>query len=392
MASTFNQVLIGTLEKEIGTSKVLHWDVNKIGGEICWTANGKTLNTGEIQCKLCQKRLALVSQIYCPLGSSSYHRVLFICCCINPRCWNKTSSWTVVRCQKKDESQQSNVSNSKSTTWLADEDLWGNAKTISMATDLVDTVLSTAVENIVLQQGTEATSQTLINKNKEANEEDEIMAEANPNVIPESFDHPERAPDFLCDLPKEPVPLSPDESPIFKPYYIEVCEEPEGSIDEDDGHAKELLMEYERVNGNPFNKVGNSVDSKKEVESYEKDIPKHGDTSFFKFYKRISRLPSQVIRYCWNGEPLFISDATEQLGSLPNCQYCGSRKVFEVQLLPALVEGLKLNNNEGYGRAVEFGTAIVFTCERSCWDDTDNYRLESIIVQSDPDEKYFQMA
>lgn len=41
-------------------------------------------------CSLCKRFLYLVSQIYCPLSDSLFHRVLYIFGCSNPSCWGKS--------------------------------------------------------------------------------------------------------------------------------------------------------------------------------------------------------------------------------------------------------------------------------------------------------------
>lgn len=44
---------------------------------------------------------------------------------------------------------------------------------------------------------------------------------------------------------------------------------------------------------------------------------------------------------------------------------------------------------------IEFGTVMVFTCSRSCWQDfemtgDDVYREEFCLIEADPDQKLFQ--
>lgn len=106
------------------------------------------------------------------------------------------------------------------------------------------------------------------------------MNEANPNVIPESFNCPERAPEFLRNTSKESTSLGVDETPIFKPYYIEVCEEPEGSIDEEEDHAKELLSEYERTNGNPFKELGKRLITPYKIKIFQ-ELNLYNSTIYF---------------------------------------------------------------------------------------------------------------
>ncbi len=39
--------------------------------------------------------------------------------------------------------------------------------------------------------------------------------------------------------------------------------------------------------------------------------------------------------------------------------------------------------------ALEFGTVQIYTCSESCWANGDKYRTEYVVVQADPDQRYF---
>lgn len=75
------------------------------------------------------------------------------------------------------------------------------------------------------------------------------------------------------------------------------------------------------------------------------------------------------------------------------CKHCGSPCVYEFQLMPTLVYVVqkavreKLGNSGANLPLVEFGTVVVYTCSKSCWDDSrPQLREEQCFVQSDPDE------
>ncbi len=57
------------------------------------------LNSQEPTCVECRNTLSLVTQLYCPLEGSQYHRTLYIFTCIAVECLNKQKSWRVIRCQ-----------------------------------------------------------------------------------------------------------------------------------------------------------------------------------------------------------------------------------------------------------------------------------------------------
>lgn len=81
-------------------------------------------------------------------------------------------------------------------------------------------------------------------------------------------------------------------------------------------------------------------------------------------------------RYLFGGSPL---DVTSQLiplpkaSSVPPCTRCGAPRVFELQLLPSLLNVLQpaspaaaasLGVEDDY---IPLGTAAVYSCSASCW-------------------------
>ncbi|CAF1034721.1 unnamed protein product [Rotaria sordida] len=123
-------------------------------------------------------------------------------------------------------------------------------------------------------------------------------------------------------------------------------------------------------------------------EKYEKtpDI-EHGDVVFYRFQQKIRYAPDQIIRYDWSGNPLILTKLdANTLSTIQKCRYCQSSCVFEFQVMPALVNFLKIDNQIG----LEFGTVFVYTCSSNCWNDNnDLYRFENVFVQADPDQNLF---
>lgn len=72
---------------------------------------------------------------------------------------------------------------------------------------------------------------------------------------------------------------------------------------------------------------------------------------------------------------------------MEKCRHCQSSCHFEFQLMPSLVNFLKIDGEV----ALEFGTVFVYTCSKSCWDEgKDLYRFENVFVQTDPDQILFE--
>lgn len=65
----------------------------------------------------------------------------------------------------------------------------------------------------------------------------------------------------------------------------------------------------------------------------------------------------------------------QEYTSNANCKHCGKELIFEVQLMPALVQFIE----------IEFGTVLLYTCSDNCY--SSNYVLEYVIVQNDVDDQ-----
>ena len=108
----------------------------------------------------------------------------------------------------------------------------------------------------------------------------------------------------------------------------------------------------------------------------EKEIKRKKDPVFKKFLKRIKRCPSQIIRYqlgaaddeiLWpthNGKP--------NPDDIPMCQYCGSKRQFEFQVMPQLLTYLNLRETIVEGDGVDWATLAVYTCSNNCMQNPDD--------------------
>ncbi|NWS98565.1 PDD2L protein, partial [Mionectes macconnelli] len=188
---------------------------------------------------------------------------------------------------------------------------------------------------------------------------------------------------------EEMVVGTPGPAPVFQPFYINVVDEEDYSGFLDTDHADELLKEYQQREGVDLKQMmSESFAGEGGNEKYEKSEVKSWDHTFYKFMKRISVCPEQILRYSWGGQPLFITCPPASVTQgIPACSTCGSSRVFEFQLMPALVSLLQSDSD----LSVEFGTVVVYTCERSCWPTNHQTPLEEFIfVQEDPDQKLFK--
>ncbi|KAI0763746.1 programmed cell death protein 2 [Trametes elegans] len=174
-----------------------------------------------------------------------------------------------------------------------------------------------------------------------------------------------------------------------------------------------------------------------DLEGYENSLDV--DHAFERFSKRVGYEGEQCLRYDRKGTPLpFASDKvfdrlfpappapalpvtkpdfmvtpprkrTYAPDALPRCPHCGGGRVFECQLMPNLInvlrapdgaggkplsdeerraEVLRSLKGEGGGarRGMEWGTCMVFSCERDCSVETEegsSWREECVLVQWD---------
>ncbi|KAG8437652.1 hypothetical protein GDO86_008388 [Hymenochirus boettgeri] len=323
------------------------WNVSKIGGLPDSFPHVKKLFPS---CGLCSAALGLVAQIYCPLEGSLFDRVIHVFACCRNSCWGKSESWVALRSQSLEiQIKQCSLSQKENSTpldWCEDADNWGVEDEES-----VDHILTTP-------EGLQTPVSTLF-------------------------------PTMDCTSKFEQLTLSDGldsgqtGGPVFCSFYVAVAEEEEYLWQGDLDHAQRLLKEYVQREGNLPDESESCAGGKGETEKYEK--LQSDDVFFYKFLKKIAPCREQILRYSWNGSPLYISPPN--LHPTP-CMLCGSRRVFEFQLMPALVSLLQDANAD---TLLEFGTVLVFTCEKSCWEaDCRTPIQELCIVQEDPDQRHFK--
>lgn len=154
-------------------------------------------------------------------------------------------------------------------------------------------------------------------------------------------------------------------SAYFKAFYITSDYEPEaGSVlTQLDKEAQKLLRQYESSRRGCEDDDGD--DDKDSGEQYTKY---EGDRAFKSFQKRVGRAESQLIRWCHGGEALQVSDQFPLPGGAPPppppppCPMCGAPRVFELQVVPGLMNFLEGGDPDQY----DFGTIVVYVCSRDC--------------------------
>ncbi|XP_009566232.2 programmed cell death protein 2-like [Cuculus canorus] len=351
------------------------WATNKLGGAADWVPSVQPCCP---RCEECGQALAQLVQVYCPLEHSPFHRVAHVFACASKGCSGATRSWKVLRSQYLQAGEketpdhgikQKQEANFAAKDWCDEADDWG----------VCDGAESPSYASLQLLGLNESVSNSL-------SREVECASQFQQLRLSEAADGSLNAPPPVS----EGVVMAMSSSaPAFQPFYINVVDEEDytGFLDTD--HADQLLKEYQQREGVDLEQLmSESFAGEGGNEKYEKSEVKSRDHTFHKFMKRISMCPEQILRYSWNGQPLFITCPPANIDrGIPACSNCGSNRVFEFQLMPALVSMLRTDSD----LSVEFGTAIVYTCERSCWPTNHQTPLEEFIfVQEDPDQRLFK--
>ncbi|KFQ23141.1 Programmed cell death protein 2-like, partial [Mesitornis unicolor] len=332
------------------------------------------------RCGLCGTALAHLVQVYCPLEGSPCHRLANVFACAGRGCWGAPRSWKVLRShylqtQEKETQgysiKQKQESNFAAKDWCDEADDWG----------LCDGAESLASASLQLLGLNETVSSSLSREMECASQFQQLHLSEAMNTSSSLNTHPPAS---------EGMVMATDNSaPVFQPFYISVVDEEDciGFLDTD--HADKLLKEYQQREGVDLEQLmSESFPGEGDNEKYEKSEVKSRDRTFHKFMKRISVCQEQILRYSRGGQPLFITCPPANIDQgIPACSNCGSNRIFEFQLMPALVSMLQSDSD----LSVEFGTAIVYTCERSCWSTNHQTPLEEFIfVQEDPDQRLFK--
>ena len=338
-------------------------------------------------CALCGAPLVHVVQVYCPLEGSPYHRTLHLFACPRPACSGRPRTWRVLRSQALETEVRPTgpvpvpvdpVPLAAATDWCGGADDWGDG-----ADDW----------------GMEEEDHRGDVPTNELRPQVEEKPPAEPPVsqVPLEAEVLQVAPEVEVSAGLQQLSLRGAAAPL-RGFYISVVEESELRGGEAGlEHAQRLLREYEEREGTSVGTALEGKDNTSGGEKYEKGRARHGDAAFSRFMKRVSLCPEQVLRYSWGGEPLFISDPPSNWAQMvPVCDSCGTRRTFELQLMPALVSLLRPggptpdpDEPTPDPAPLEFGTVMVYTCVGSCWTAGSSPREEFVFLQDDPDQQLF---
>lgn len=197
--------------------------------------------------------------------------------------------------------------------------------------------------------------------------------------LPKSFAEMAR---ISSPLPHVPEPSSqpwPPRATLPTPYPTYHIDAEYETIDNIPGHSPVPMQ------GLDEDESGSRITSTREdAEAYESSM----DRTFQKFADRLAQNPLQILRYDFRGVPLLYSK-TDAVGKLltssqssstetnrvsvskreaglriPNCDKCGSARVFELQVTPQAIA--EVEADEVGLEGMDWGTVILGVCSSDC--------------------------
>lgn len=318
------------------------WDGGKIGGKPSWL-NPRDLPTEiPLRCKCCFGQedecgeiLRFVAQLYCPADSETgnkyaFHRSLYVFVCPNSRCSNRNDSVVVLRGQLS----RLNPFYPPDYDDIYEVDTWN--KHISSSWKI----------NTCFLCGQYAQKRC-------PKSEKWFCGRDHQLAYHRSF--------------KKSIKKKHNESFTFLESEIVVEEEPPDDENSVSPHQCEqnCLFDNNKVNASSCSDGKNGEDEDELIE--QKDLNEirgldalgggTSDPMTMEFYTRIGRangdVKSQCLRYCrWPPElsddeedkpsPLWISshDKPRSIDEIPPCEYCGSKRNYEFQLMPQMIHCL----------------------------------------------------
>lgn len=204
----------------------------------------------------------------------------------------------------------------------------------------------------------------------------EQSKQSDSKLFDDGWDEPNEQVKEICQTFEKNVCITEDQEMnnrcnYFKPHYISVFEEP--------GEIKLNKREME-IFENQAKYIGKDESVN---DSYEKSFPIgfKDDKDNYRFYKRLKRCPQQIIRYEWNGHAL--NARTDAKLSPNRCQNCGESRIFELQIMPYLINFSSQNTQDtSQNVKLDFETIIVFTCSKNCTDiDRNIFKEETILFK-----------
>jgi pre-rRNA-processing protein TSR4 len=143
----------------------------------------------------------------------------------------------------------------------------------------------------------------------------------------------------------------------------------------------------ERIDKEPEGRMGRSEEKVFEGWCRKRNVR---DDDFQKFQAFEEANPLHVLRYRWDGKPLWFTSLEKYQGDPPSCERCGASRVFEFQVQPQLIN---LLGSTTFADRLDFGTICIFSCSACCdLASGTAYAEEFVFVQREPTAEWIPEA
>ncbi|KAJ1833700.1 hypothetical protein LPJ63_002542 [Coemansia sp. RSA 2711] len=403
-ATRHEQIMLGYSDGAVGPEGTDPF-TSRLGGQPQWLDDSSPIPepaTGT--CDQCQTQMALLAQAYAPLDGSPYERVLYVWACTRRACTGKPGAAKAVRAHllnadyalklakqskaaarpKPASAFGSGLFGSGSTTGAGKLDfgsVWRTGSDAAPSSEQTSSLFTGPLFGSAKAEDTEPSD--IRDGDKDGSKDaaiDELAAELGKVAVSDN-------------APRIEWPPNPDSAEIDQ--------------------ALELAADASCRAGKGKGKQASSGEPDWSEERYEHAmLPKGTDAAFARFARTVEQNPEQVMRYQFAGTPLpyTLQDETARVlgfssasdddddddddgqmappdgcsgAGLPRCPHCGGPRVFECQLMPALLTVLELPVSvepraspaarlvgselmRAFDLGLEFGTMLVYVCAADC--------------------------
>jgi len=359
MSSAQSTTKLGFIEDVDNRLLNSHFFPSKVGGRPAWLSLNPIPDSVDLQCSECKEITCFLLQVYSPLQirDDCFHRTIFVFICKNPSC---SSTQDVSKSFKVFRSQLPRCNDFYSSL-PPNENLKDDF-------DIDDFPNAWNFNSLCLVCGIKGPKKcSQCKKASYCGRSHQIIDwkachKSECKQIQETNTSNSNVKNFFSQR-SDPLPTA-YEKEIFEEFDLVTEDEVLPVKQEDTNNSKtneESLKEFEnlRVGESSSNKSFSVADLEQTAKAETED-----DREFLKFKERIRPEPTQVLRYNRNVSPLWVSAYQKpEQGDIPNCSKCGARRVFEFQIMPQILNHLKLDSTEA---SVDWGTLCVYTCELSC--------------------------
>lgn len=431
-----SDVLLGFLEEALHPKAMTRgYFPCKAGGKPAWL-NPKNLPTQkQLTCEHCNNPMLFLMQLYSPLRTTfgshpgSFHRSLFLFCCLQGSCSNKPRSIVCLRSQLPRANdfyppvalpklEEVPLEEGQSLPVLEDEPVPGVhlccicGNPAPSACSRCQSRRYCSKQHQLLDWKAGGHKALCAPKGEQA---------AASSSSPSSSSSASSTPSSTT-----PAPAAHNTVPLLFPQK-EVVIEPEDDSDSDDSDAEDAAKGKKKEDFSKEQKLLEEYQKQKEAQADDEEeedeeelasavsnwaSPKLKDPLFLRFKARIAAAPEQVLRYerasgaDARTQPLWVSNwnqpasppapeprvvdgkrlpvprakpptAQENDAAIPACAHCGGKRRFEFQVLPQLLYYLGPNSS-----ALDFANLVVYSCEHSCGDGATQYFEEFVWLQA----------